>query len=183
MKWLYLSMLLPVIAVAGPEQSPYSGQQSRPIKALSASQVKAYLEGQGMGYAKPAELNHYPGPRHVLELAGQLKLSASQLRQTRETERRMKESASALGAQLVELERSLDEAFASGQIDDDSLAGKIMQIAELDGQIRLAHLAAHLEMRRLLSSEQIVLYDQLRGYGSRHSREDHPSHEGAGHSH
>jgi len=31
-----------------------------------------------MGLAKAAELNHYPGPRHVLDLASELKLSEEQ---------------------------------------------------------------------------------------------------------
>jgi hypothetical protein len=47
---------------------PYAGQQSRAIKALSQDEVRQYLEGAGLGYAKAAELNRYPGPMHVLEL-------------------------------------------------------------------------------------------------------------------
>jgi len=37
--------------------------------ALSVEQIEQYRAGAGMGYAKAAELNRYPGPMHVLELA------------------------------------------------------------------------------------------------------------------
>ena len=33
---------------------------------------KQYLDGAGMGYARAAELNHFPGPMHVLELAREM---------------------------------------------------------------------------------------------------------------
>jgi hypothetical protein len=41
--------------------------------------MSTLLSGQGSGFAKPAELNGYPGPAHVLELAGPLGLDAPQL--------------------------------------------------------------------------------------------------------
>ena len=40
------------------QHSPYMGMEEREIKALSADQVAAYLAGNGMGFALPAELNH-----------------------------------------------------------------------------------------------------------------------------
>jgi len=53
------------------DHSPYAGQENRTIKALSQGEIKNFLSGAGMGFAKAAELNHYPGPKHVLELADQ----------------------------------------------------------------------------------------------------------------
>jgi len=53
------------------DHSPYAGQEKRSIKALSQAQIENFLSGAGMGFAKAAELNHYPGPKHVLELADQ----------------------------------------------------------------------------------------------------------------
>ena len=55
-------------------QSPYAGQESRESKALSPQEVPDLLAGKGMGLAQAAELNGYPGPMHVLELAAQLQL-------------------------------------------------------------------------------------------------------------
>ena len=55
--------------------SPYAGQQQRTIKALSDQEIADLLEGRGMGLAKAGELNSYPGPLHVLQLADRLELS------------------------------------------------------------------------------------------------------------
>ena len=74
-------MMLAPSAIAAPV-SGYAGQESREIKALSPEEVDAYLSGKGMGFAKAAELNGYPGPAHVLELAAELQLSADQRRRT-----------------------------------------------------------------------------------------------------
>src|SRR5512140_1710908 len=51
--------------------SPYAGEEKREIKSLSADVIEQYNQGEGMGMAKAAELNHYPGPRHVLMAADQ----------------------------------------------------------------------------------------------------------------
>jgi hypothetical protein len=59
-------------------QTPYAGMQSRSIKALSDQQIADLNAGRGMGLALAAELNGYPGPLHVLELADKLDLSADQ---------------------------------------------------------------------------------------------------------
>ncbi len=74
-------LALALVAVVGSalgQQSPYVEYQDRPIKALSAEVVVAYLAGDGMGFALAAELNGYPGPRHVLQLADSLLLDATQ---------------------------------------------------------------------------------------------------------
>src|SRR5260370_41824435 len=59
-------------------QTPYAGLQTRPIKALSDQQVADLKAGRGMGLALAAELNGYPGPSNLLELADQLGLSDAQ---------------------------------------------------------------------------------------------------------
>jgi hypothetical protein len=51
---------------------PYAGQQALAVTALSADEVQGFLDARGMGLAKPAELNGYPGPMHVLELQTEL---------------------------------------------------------------------------------------------------------------
>ena len=53
------------------------------------------------GYAKAAELNRYPGPAHVLELAVPLGLSRAQVESTRAIHARMERQAQALGAAAV----------------------------------------------------------------------------------
>lgn len=60
-------------------QQPYAGLEKRTIKALADQQISDLRAGRGMGMALPAELNGYPGPWHVIELAEKLTLSEPQL--------------------------------------------------------------------------------------------------------
>ena len=57
---------------------PYAGSQARDIKALSPAQIAQLRAGEGMGLALAAELNGYPGPRHVLDLGAELGLTDAQ---------------------------------------------------------------------------------------------------------
>jgi Spy/CpxP family protein refolding chaperone len=145
--------------------SPYAGQQARTIKALSPNDIAGLLKGEGMGMAKAAELNGYPGPIHALSLAKELKVTEVQRQLVQAIFDRMSAAAKPLGAKLVEREQALDQLFARGGITPDRLAAEIAAIAELQGRLRSVHLAAHLETRALLSADQIALYQQLRGYG------------------
>ena len=68
---------------AGAIHSPYAGQEERGIKALPQADVEGLLAGAGTpfgGMAKPAELNGYPGPRHVLDAveAGEFEITGKQ---------------------------------------------------------------------------------------------------------
>jgi Spy/CpxP family protein refolding chaperone len=105
--------------LADAPMTPYAGQQSRAIKALSDEDIAALLKGEGMGYAKAAELNGYPGPKHVLDLADRLKLTPDQRQQVQAIFDRMSASAKPLGAELVERERVLDQLFQKGEITPD----------------------------------------------------------------
>ena len=65
-------------AAANDTISKYTGQEDRIIKSLSSEDIKSLQTGTGDafgGMAKLAELNGYPGPRHVLDLANKLKLT------------------------------------------------------------------------------------------------------------
>jgi hypothetical protein len=61
--------LLAGALLADSRANPYADQQTRSIKSLSEEDIAALLNGEGMGMAKAAELNGYPGPKHVLTLA------------------------------------------------------------------------------------------------------------------
>lgn len=161
---LGLSLIAITPVAFADSQSPYAGQETRAIKALSEAEVEGYLEGKGLGFAKAAELNHYPGPAHVLELAHQLGLSEQQIAQTDHIYARMKQQATALGRSLVDREFALDKAFADGSVQSDSLKALVAEIGDLEAQIRYVHLQAHLDQRGVLSREQLQQYDGLRGY-------------------
>ena len=145
---------------------PYAGQQLRALKALSQDEVKQYLEGAGLGYAKAAELNHYPGPMHVLELADKLQLTTDQRARTAELMLQHKAEARALGRKLVEAEAALDELFHSARVERAALAAHVQAVAAAQGEYRLSHLETHRRMRALLSDEQVSRYDALRGYAA-----------------
>jgi Spy/CpxP family protein refolding chaperone len=145
-------------------RSPYVGQEWRDIKALSPQEISDYLSGRGMGLAKAAELNGYPGPAHVLELAGQLELTAEQRAETEALFQKMQSSAVTLGKALVQEEGALDQLFASRSVNAAILASTLARIGRLQGQLRQAHLEAHLEQTALLTPQQVAKYIQLRSY-------------------
>ena len=175
-----MKMLAPAILVAffAPGSSaqevpsPYRGQEGRKIKALSVEEIDSLRAGEGMGLARAAELNLYPGPKHVLELAEALELSEEQWTRTQEAFDRMKEKAVALGSAIVEKERALDRMFRDRDIDREKLEAAVNEIANLQGKFRLAHLQAHLELESVLNHDQIARYIELRGYHDR-SQHDH----------
>jgi Spy/CpxP family protein refolding chaperone len=163
---LGLCLLASAGRVSGAEPAPYAGWRERSIKALSAEQVEDLLNGRGMGLALPAELNGYPGPRHVLELADQLELTPDQLTRTRSLFEAMRARAVALGEEIVAREALLDELFASGTATAEALHEATAALGRLSGQLRAHHLDYHLAMRALLDARQIDEYQRLRGYAA-----------------
>ncbi len=154
--------------VAGPvwanTPSPYAGMTDRPIRALSAEQQADLLAGRGMGLALAAELNGWPGPAHVIELAGAMQLTPAQLAATQRLMAEMQESARSLGARVIEEERALDRAFSDRSITPADHSARTARIAVLQGEIRDVHLRTHLAQAALLNAEQIAAYSRLRGY-------------------
>jgi hypothetical protein len=163
----------PSIAATMPA-NPYAGQQSRSIKALSDEDIAALRKGEGMGLAKAAELNGYPGPAHVRALGKQLRLSDDQLCEITAIFDRMSAAAKSEGAEMIDREQALDRLFMKGEITPERLAAETIAIGELNGRLRAVHLAAHLETRALLRPEQLALYQQLRGYRESKGHHRHP---------
>jgi hypothetical protein len=159
---LAAALLLPSLAWA--DASPYAGQQTRTIKALSDTEIDGLLEGRGMELAKPAELNGYPGPAHALELAADLALSPDQIAALELVRHRMAAGAKTLGAEIVQKERNLDTLFASRSVDAQKLHAATLEIGVLRGRLRAVHLEAHLETTAVLHRDQAHRYDVLRGY-------------------
>lgn len=168
-----LKLLLALLAVAGcagvAPNSPYSGQEGRAIKALSQKEVIDLLDGAGMGYAKAAELNRYPGPSHVLDLADALELSASQRAAIEEILRAHKAEARRLGGDVVELERQLDALFAKESPSAANVDAVVGRLAAAGGLLRASHLKAHVATTKLLAPRQVDRYVELRGYGGSHN--------------
>lgn len=144
--------------------TPYAGFQNREIKALSSQQMDDLRAGRGMSLALAAELNGFPGPMHVLELAAQLNLTPEQKVKVQELFSGMQKQAKALGEELITAERELDSLFKSRQIASASLDSQTQKIAQLQGKLRAVHLGKHLEMVQILTPEQVGSYNRFRGY-------------------
>lgn len=168
---LLLAAVLLAGCTAAPEapsptaaSSPYAGQETREIKALSTSDIEGYRSGAGLGYAKSAELNHYPGPLHALELADALMLSDQQRADLEQVREDMLAEAVPLGERYLAAEDDIEDAFRSGQVDAATLRGLLERAADIEAQLRFVHLDAHLTTRALMTPEQVARYDELRGY-------------------
>ena len=55
-----------------PTPSAYREFLDGEIRGIDPQTIAGYLAGEGLGMALPAELNGYPGPRHVLDLRSEL---------------------------------------------------------------------------------------------------------------
>ena len=166
LKKIIITAAILFAAAAMAQTAPYAGQQTRAIKALSDREITELETGQGMGLAKAAELNGYPGPAHVLEHAQALGLNAHQRSATQALFDEHKTLARRLGAQLLEKERVLDRAFAARQIDHATLSKLTREIGELQALLREEHLRTHLAQTALLEPAQVQRYAVLRGYSA-----------------
>jgi hypothetical protein len=148
--------------------SPYQRQAASGLRGLNESEIADLRSGAGMGVARAAELNGYPGPRHVLDAIADRALAATpeQTERIRHIFDRMKSDAQGLGAQILEEERGLETAFRAAAITESEVRSRVARIAALQGELRTVHLTAHLATRAVLSEAQVARYDELRGYAS-----------------
>jgi hypothetical protein len=178
-RFILLAIAIALSGLSVAATSPYAGEEQRDIKSLSPQEVSDYLAGKGMGFAKAAELNGYPGPSHVLELADRLELTVEQRTQTEALFKQMQDKAIAAGKKLIEEERALNMLFASRAVTPALLRESLDRIAAHQADVRRAHLETHLAQQKILSARQIVKYGELRGYAGegvtphRHSAHDH----------
>lgn len=152
--------------------------QSNPqIKWMSETEIHGYLAGHGMGLAKAAELNHHPGPKHVLELSAQLQLTHEQRSKAQKIYDDMHEEAVRLGKLFIEKEAALDSLFSQAKMGERQLHELVSEIGRINGELRFVHLKAHLAMKAILSENQIAEYDRLRGYSnSKNESHKHQQH-------
>ena len=63
--WLiYFVIALPIAGIAREQQpqSLHAGHETSEIPSLTPAELEQLRNGDGMGLARPAELNHFPGP-------------------------------------------------------------------------------------------------------------------------
>lgn len=151
--------------------SPYVGEESNPVKYLSTKDIELLQAGSGMalgGLAKSAELNGYPGPRHVLDAhkEGQFNLSNEQEERIQNLFESMQQEAISHGTALIEAEETLDRMFQEKEISEENLKSQLEILSSIQAQLRGVHLSAHLSMMEILTDEQIQRYQEVRGYST-----------------
>jgi hypothetical protein len=173
-----LVLVLPVAAASAQQTltSPYLGQEASEIRGLSDNEIADLRGGRGMGLARAAELNGYPGPRHLLDAveAGRMHLTHAQLEAVKRLFDSMSSEAKQLGDSILKEEQALEGAFRLGSITEPELQRRVAQIGRLQAELRAVHLRTHFETKKLLTAHQIERYNQLRGYS--HGRSGQESH-------
>ena len=151
------------------QTSPYAGQELRDIKSLSDDDIQSLQNGTGEafgGMAKLAELNGYPGPRHVLDMASELQLTDRQKMEIEHIYQNMSNNAKSIGAAIIDIEQDMDGAFANKTITQENLKLMLDKSADLYARLRFVHLSAHFDTIQMLTIEQVQMYNSMRGYDS-----------------
>jgi Spy/CpxP family protein refolding chaperone len=133
-----------------------------PPSSLTADAVRQLLDGDGMGLARPAEMNEHPGPKHLLERSKELGLTIDQEKEISAIRQQVVERAKPLGRAIVDAERQLDTAFKSGALTEADLTQRLQTIARLQAELRMVHLRAHLVTKPILTAEQVRRYYERR---------------------
>jgi hypothetical protein len=159
--------------IAQTPASPYAGFADRQIKSLSRQQIADLQAGRGMGLAIAAELNGFPGPTHVLELADKLNLSPAQREAVRGLIGKMKADAVPLGERLIAQEGALDRQFSERTVTAATLEQSVAAIGATQASLRHAHLKYHLATLDMLTQKQVADYQRLRGYSADQGHNGH----------
>jgi hypothetical protein len=171
------SILMMIGNAAAQSAGPYEGMQARPIKALSAEQIADLKAGRGMTLALAAELNGYPGPRHVLELGHQLGLTDQQRAEVQRLFDTMTAEVVPIGEKLISQEAELDRLFAHRVVTPSNLGSATAAIGASQAELRKAHLKYHLLTSGVLTAAQMQTYSRLRGYAGEEPAIQHrPNH-------
>lgn len=147
------------------EHSPYAGLRTVEGTSMTAEEVGELRSGAGMRLALPAELNGYPGPRHVIDMAEAMGVDPGTLAEVERVRAEMASAAIAKGEEVIAADRELARAFREGGATDGEIERLTGTLARARGELQAIHLEAHLRTRALLTSAQVESYRRLRGYG------------------
>jgi len=170
-----IGVLLVLAAAAqhkhSPPGAPAAAQASH--HACLEQERSALERGEGFGMALAADRNGYPGPKHVLELKAELKLTPEQESAMEKLFAQMQQQAVARGREVLIAEARLEELFAAKRLAAE-LREQAYRVATLRAELRWVHLSAHLAARKLLTPEQLAAYQQIR-HGARPAAVASPS--------
>lgn len=156
--------------------SNYRGQTDLPVKALLAERIDDLRAGKGMSLALAAELNGWPGPRHVLDLAEPLALTVQQRQRIEAELTAMQAVTRTLGRDVIATEAELEALFQGEEPGETAVHRAVDRIAALRGALRFTHLRHHLTTTRILTPRQTARYAELRGYETDESGASHGGH-------
>lgn len=134
--------------------------QARPMFS-SAEREQGLLAGRGMGLATPAENNGYPGPRHVLDAAEQLHLSADQKAAIQTLVDQMTAEAIPAARRLLADEAALDKLFIDKTATLEAIQAASDRAAMSESAARVIHLKYHLATVKILTPDQIKAYSAM----------------------
>lgn len=171
---LFLLVLSCCLLVAA-QQHQHGSQAPQPSATMAQSAQAghhAFLEmerqaiehGEGFGMALAADRSGYPGPKHVLELKEELKLTPEQVAAMGKLIAEMKQKAVERGREVLNAEQRLEQMFAEGRSEDE-LREETYRVASLRAELRWVHLRTHLATRKLLTPQQVQAYTHIR-YGA-----------------
>ena len=108
--WVVILSMAAPVAADDVLTSPYRDQRSTEIRGLTEKEILELREGRGMGLARTAELNGYPGPRHVLDAVreGRLHLRPDQVQTMQRLFDDMSQEAQRLGLMILKEEWALE---------------------------------------------------------------------------
>jgi Spy/CpxP family protein refolding chaperone len=150
-------------APAGHRHAPGDdGEAHRRVDAYLKEFDAVVADGRGFGLAFAADQHGYPGPLHVLELKDRLQLTPEQEARMRALFETMLGEARPRAARLAAAEARLRRLFAAGVADDAAVRSAVADTEAARADLRLAHLAAHLRARDVLTEAQRRTYHYLR---------------------
>ena len=171
---LIFLLLVPLVVLLAQHQHG-SGPATQTSKSAEAAhhafldqERQAIERGEGFGMSMPADKAGYPGPKHVLELKSELKLTPEQVAGMEKLFADMKTKAIERGREVLAAEQRLEQMFREGRSVDE-LREESFRIASLRAELRWVHLGTHLAARKLLTAQQIATYLQLRYPPAGHS--------------
>ena len=173
MRFMIATTAIFVLISSAMAQQPYAGLQNRSVKTLSDQQIADLNAGRGMGLALAAELNGYPGPIHAIELASELHLLPEQIAKLKALFEAMKAETIPLGTSLIAQEGDLNNEFANRTITLANLETTTQRIGATQAALRAAHLKYHLLTVAILTPEQVIRYNELRGYKAEKGPDQH----------
>jgi len=142
-------------------QSQHPAAEMRHHHSCLDEESASIERGEGFGMGMTADRAGYPGPRHVLDMAADLKLSSEQRAAMEKIFAAMHDKAIARGKELFESEARLEQMFRDGRPEAD-LREQAFRVDSIHAELRWIHLSAHLAAQKILTAEQIAQYRRLR---------------------